>query len=136
MITPRHRLGRAFSARRLILLATAANLAIAVLFVGPGGHHQSMLPTFSTANAAESNASLGRGWIGVQIQPVTSVIAESLGMKETKGALVAESLADGPAAKVGILSGDVITALNGNQIKDARDLAKQIGLMAPGATAK
>ena len=76
-----------------------------------------------------------RGWIGVQIQPVTSAIAESLGMKESKGALVAEPMTDSPAAKAGIRSGDVITALNGNPVKDARDLAMQIGGMAPGAAA-
>ena len=131
MTTPRYKLGRAFSARRLILLATAGNLAIAALLVGPDFRH-SVLPTFSTANAAEGAAS-SRGWIGVQIQPVTSAIAESLGMKESKGALVAEPMADSPAAKAGIQSRDVITAVNGNPVKDARDLAMQIGGMAPGA---
>jgi len=77
-----------------------------------------------------------RGWIGVHVQPVTADIGESLGMKEHRGALVADPQADGPAAKAGILSGDVITAVNGNAVKDAHDLAKQIGAMAPGATAK
>ena len=76
-----------------------------------------------------------RGWIGVHIQPVTADIAENLGMKANGGALVAEPQADGPAAKAGILSGDVITAVNGNAVKDAHGLAKQIGAMAPGATA-
>ena len=135
MTTLRYQPGRAPSARRLILLATAANLAIAALLVGPDGFRQSMLPTFPTAKAAEGASSLSRGWIGVQIQPVTSTIAESLGMKERKGALVAEPMADSPAAKAGILSGDVITALNGNPVKDVRDLATQIGGMAPGAAA-
>ena len=132
MTTPRYKLGRAFSARRLILLATAGNLAIAALLVGPDSFRHSVLPTFSAANAAEGAAS-SRGWIGVQIQPVTSAIAESLGMKESKGALVAEPKADSPAAKAGIQSRDVITAVNGNPVKDARDLAMQIGGMAPGA---
>src|SRR5437763_11235452 len=77
-----------------------------------------------------------RGWIGVRIQPVTADIADSLGMKEKGGALVADPQANGPAAKAGILSGDVITAVNGNAVKDAHDLAKQIGAMAPGASAK
>ena len=54
-------------------------------------------------------------------------------MKESKGALVAGPMADSPAAKVGIQSRDVITAVNGNPVKDARDLAMQIGGMAPGA---
>jgi serine protease Do len=134
-MTPQCKPARALSARRLILVATAANLAIAALLVGPEGFRHSIVPTLSIAEAAEGAASLGRGWIGVQIQPVTSAIADSLGMKESKGALVAEPMADGPAAKAGIRSGDVITALNGNPVTDARDLAKQIGGMAPGAAA-
>jgi serine protease Do len=77
-----------------------------------------------------------RGWIGVQIQPVTADIAESLGMKSNDGALVAEPQAGSPAAKAGILAGDVITAVNGHPVNDARNLARQIGAMAPGATAK
>jgi serine protease Do len=79
---------------------------------------------------------VSRGWIGVQIQPVTADIAESLGMKGAEGALVSEPQPDSPAAKAGVLSGDVITAVNGNAVKDARDLAKQIGAMASGSTAK
>jgi serine protease Do len=133
MTTKRYKLGRAFSARRMILLATAGNLAIAALFVAPESFRHSVLPTLSVANAAEGAAS-SRGWIGVQIQPVTSAIAESLSMKEGKGALVAEPMADGPAAKAGIQSRDVITAVNGNPVKDARDLAMQVSGMAPGAT--
>jgi serine protease Do len=72
----------------------------------------------------------------VQIQPVTAEIADNLGLKASEGALVADPQPNGPAAKAGILAGDVITAVNGNAVKDARDLAKQIGGMAPGSTAK
>jgi len=79
---------------------------------------------------------VSRGWIGVHIQPVTAEIAESLGLKASEGALVAEPQADSPAAKAGIEAGDVITAVNGHAVKDARDLARQIGAMAPGSTAK
>ena len=97
-----------------------------------------MLPAASTANAKESAPQAGRGLDpGVQIQPVTTNIAASLGMKEDKGALIAlPGVMDGPAAKAGILSGDVITALNDQPVNDIRDLAKQIGDMAPGGTAK
>ena len=77
-----------------------------------------------------------RGWIGVQIQPVTPEIADSLGMKKPGGALVADPQKDGPAAKAGIQSGDVITAVNDKPVADARDLARKIGGMAPGATVK
>ncbi|MDE2377683.1 Do family serine endopeptidase [Bradyrhizobium sp.] len=84
----------------------------------------------------KDRGSVSRGWIGVQIQPVTSDIADSLGMKKAEGALVAEPQANGPAAKAGIESGDVITAVNGDPVKDARELARTIGGMPPGATVK
>jgi serine protease Do len=77
-----------------------------------------------------------RGWLGVQIQPVTAGIADSLGMKKAEGAMVDEPQDGSPAAKAGIQSGDVITAVNGAPVKDARDLARTIGTMAPDATVK
>jgi serine protease Do len=77
-----------------------------------------------------------RGWIGVQIQPVTAEIAESLGLKKAEGALVAEPQANSPAVKAGIKAGDVITEVNGKQVKDARDLARKIGGMAPNTSVK
>jgi serine protease Do len=77
-----------------------------------------------------------RGWIGVQIQPVNAEIADSLGLKTDQGALVAEPQSGSPAQKAGIKAGDVITAVNGEPVKDARTLARTIGTMAPGATVK
>ena len=74
-----------------------------------------------------------RGWIGVQVQPVTKEIADGLGMKETEGALVSGTQPDSPAAKVGLKVGDVITTLNGSKVKDARDLARQVAGMAPNS---
>src|SRR5213079_3198998 len=84
----------------------------------------------------KEKGTVSRGWIGVQIQPVTSDIADSLGMKKAEGALVAEPQANGPAAKAGIESGDVITSVNGESVKDARELARTIGGFAPGAAVK
>src|SRR5438270_9774904 len=84
----------------------------------------------------KDKGSVSRGWIGVQIQPVTSDIADSLGMKKAEGALVAEPQANGPAAKAGIESGDVINSVNGETVKDARELARTIGALAPGAAVK
>jgi serine protease Do len=84
----------------------------------------------------KDKGSVSRGWIGVQIQPVTAEIADSLGLKKAEGALVAEPQANGPAAKAGIESGDVITAVNGETVKDARELARTIGGLAPGAAVK
>jgi serine protease Do len=77
-----------------------------------------------------------RGWIGVQIQPVTAEIAESLGMKDAHGAIVAQPQDNSPAVKAGIQAGDVIVNVNGHKVKDARDLAKQIGGMSPGTSVK
>jgi serine protease Do len=84
----------------------------------------------------KDKGSVSRGWIGVQIQPVTADIADSLGLKKAEGALVAEPQANGPAAKAGIESGDVITAVNGETVKDARELARTIGALAPGNAVK
>src|SRR5690606_6248057 len=84
----------------------------------------------------KDKGSVSRGWIGVQIQPVTAEIADSLGMKKAEGALVAEPQRDGPAAKAGVESGDVITSVNGQVVKDARELARTIGGLAPGASVK
>jgi serine protease Do len=80
--------------------------------------------------------SVTRGWIGVQIQAVTPDIADSLGLKQATGALVSEPQKDSPAAKAGIQSGDVITAVNDAPVRDPRELARKIGTMAPGATVK
>ncbi len=84
----------------------------------------------------KDKGSVSRGWIGVQIQTVTPEIADSLGMKTPSGALVAEPQANGPAAKAGIESGDVITGVNGQPVHDARDLARTIGGFAPGSAVK
>ena len=82
----------------------------------------------------EEHGHVTRGWLGVQIQPVTAGIADSLGMKKAEGAMVDEPQRGSPAAKAGIEAGDVITAVNGTPVKDARDLARQIGMMAPNTS--
>lgn len=77
-----------------------------------------------------------RGWLGVQVQPVTADIADSLGLKQARGAMVDNPQDDSPAAKAGIEAGDVITAVNGTEVKDARDLARNISMIAPGTSVK
>jgi serine protease Do len=84
----------------------------------------------------KDHGAVTRGWIGVQIQPVTADVADSLGLKKAEGALVAEAQTDSPAAKAGIVSGDVITSVNGDAIRDARELAKKIGALPPGTSAR
>jgi serine protease Do len=68
-----------------------------------------------------------RGWLGVRIQQVTDDIAESLGIKPTRGALVAGIDDKGPAKPAGIEAGDVIVQFDGKDIKEMRDLPKIVG---------
>lgn len=81
-----------------------------------------------------NGGTVSRGWLGVEIQPVSKEIADSLGLKEAKGALVATSQADGPAIKVGVKAGDVITAVNGKAIESPKELARMIAGIQPGST--
>ncbi|MBM6581402.1 trypsin-like peptidase domain-containing protein [Microvirga sp. BT689] len=80
----------------------------------------------------KDKGSVTRGFIGVQMQPVTKEIAEAIGLKEPKGALVAEAIKDGPAAKAGVKTGDTIVAVDGQPIKEAKDLSRKIANVAPG----
>jgi serine protease Do len=89
----------------------------------------------SVVDQLKQSGTVTRGWIGVQVQTVTQDIADSMGLKKTEGALVAEPQADGPAAKAGVASGDLIQSVNGQEVKDSRDLAKKIGAINPGSTA-
>ena len=84
----------------------------------------------------QNGGKVDRAWLGVQIQPVTSEIADSLGLKSDKGALIAQPQDGSPGAKAGLKAGDVIVEVNGNEIADAKDLARKIGAMKPGAIAK
>ena len=79
---------------------------------------------------------VSRGWIGIQIQPVTADIADSLGLKKAEGALVAEPQSNSPATKAGIGSGDVILGVNGKPVRDAKELTRTIGGMPPGTVVK
>jgi serine protease Do len=84
----------------------------------------------------KDNGHVTRGWIGVQIQPVTADIADSLGLKKAEGAIVDAPQPGSPAVKAGIEAGDVITAMNGAPVKDSRDLARKVSMVAPGTSLK
>ncbi len=77
-----------------------------------------------------------RAWIGVDVQPVTPAIAESVGMKKAGGALVDEPRPHSPAADAGIKMGDVITEVDGQPIKDPRTLVQKVANEAPGTHVK
>ncbi|MGD0634364.1 MAG: Do family serine endopeptidase [Beijerinckiaceae bacterium] len=87
----------------------------------------------NVVNDLKTKGAVSRGWIGVQIQPVTSEIAESLGLKSNKGALVAEAQPTGPAAGAGIKSGDVILGVDGERVEGPRELARKIASLGPDA---
>jgi serine protease Do len=75
-----------------------------------------------------------RGRIGVQVQELTVDLASALGLKEAHGALVAAVERGGPADKSGIRPGDVITAINGQQVENSADLARLVAGTKPGTT--
>ena len=77
-----------------------------------------------------------RGWLGVEIQPVTQDIADSLGLKTASGALVAKENKDAPAAAAGVKIGDVVTAVNGQSVADPRELARRIADLGPKKSAE
>ncbi|MDQ0315136.1 Do family serine endopeptidase [Amorphus orientalis] len=82
----------------------------------------------------KDDGTVTRGWLGVQIQPITPDIADSLGLEELDGALVAQPQDDSPAAKAGIEAGDAILAVDGETVENPRDLARTIAGKSPGST--
>jgi serine protease Do len=84
----------------------------------------------------KDHGSVVRGWLGVQIQPVTQDIADSLRLSSDTGALVADAQSEGPAAKAGLQTGDTILAVNGEEVKGPRELAMKIADLAPGTAVK
>ena len=81
----------------------------------------------------KDTGSVSRGYLGVQIQPLTKELAEGLGIGREKGALVTSTQPDTPAAKAGLKSGDVLTTVNGDAVADARDLTRRIAGLKPGS---
>jgi tetratricopeptide (TPR) repeat protein len=73
-----------------------------------------------------------QGWLGVSIQPVTPEVAEALGMKEHKGALIAQVLDGAPAANAGLKAGDVILAVNGEPISESHEVPDKISRLYAG----
>jgi serine protease Do len=77
---------------------------------------------------------VSRGWLGVLIQDVTRELAESFGMKQPHGALVAKVLNDSPAERAGFMVGDVIVSFNGDKIDVSSDLPPMVGSTKVGKT--
>lgn len=82
------------------------------------------------------NGTVSRGFIGVQLQPMTPDIAQSLGVTAGQGALIADVQPGLPAAAAGLRAGDIITAVNGDKIANPRDLARKIAGLGPNQKAE
>lgn len=83
----------------------------------------------------KAHGKVTRGWLGVSIQPVDADLAASLSLDKPKGALVAEVTEDSPAAKAGVLAGDVITRVNRKDMTDVRDVSRTVADLRPGTKA-
>jgi serine protease Do len=97
------------------------------------------IPITVAINVAEQlkeKGKVSRGWLGVVIQEVNKDLAESFGLKQAKGALVAQLVPGSPAETGGLQSGDIITSFNGQEIDLSSDLPHRVGRIKPGSQAK
>ena len=81
----------------------------------------------------KNNGTVARGWLGVEIQPVTEAIAESLGLEDARGALVANVVKDSPASRSGFKVGDVILNMDGEPLDEFKDLPKRVAATRAGS---
>ena len=88
------------------------------------------------SNQLKKDGKVSRGWLGVVIQEVNKDLAESFGLEKPAGALVAQVLEEGPAAKGGLQVGDVILSMNGQPIVMSADLPHLVGSLKDGDKAK
>lgn len=116
--------GEVVGVNTAIFSPSGGNVGIA--FAIPAGMVQPII------NDLKNGGTVVRGWLGVQIQPVTQDIADSLQLPNDSGALVAEPQTGSPADSAGIKSGDTILAVDGKAVKGPRELARTISEMEPG----
>ncbi|WP_462384228.1 DegQ family serine endoprotease [Pseudomonas sp. Marseille-QA0892] len=86
----------------------------------------------NVADQLKKTGKVDRGWLGVVIQEVNKDLAESFGLDRPAGALVAQVLENGPAAKGGLRVGDVILSVNGQPVVMSADLPHMVGALKPG----
>jgi serine protease Do len=120
--------GEVIGVNTAIVSPTGGNIGIA--FAIPSETVQTVIA------ALRQNGTVTRGYLGVQIQPVTQEIQESLNLKSQEGALVGEVQPGLPAAAAGIKSGDIIIDVDGTPIKTVRELQRKIAAFRPDQTVK
>ena len=95
------------------------------------------IPSNMAKNVMEqlvSGGAVHRGMLGVTVQGINSDLAGSLGLSGVKGALVSAVSEDSPAEKAGLKRGDVITAIDGQAVKDSNSLRNTVSRLKPGST--
>lgn len=113
-------------------------VGINTAIVAPGGGNVGIgfaIPSNMAAEIMKQLIEFGevrRGQLGVYIQDVTPELAEALGLKRLRGAVVSRVIAGSPADKAGLEAGDVIVAVNGDKVENSAQLRTAIGLLRPG----
>ncbi|MDP4026045.1 Do family serine endopeptidase [Methylobacterium sp. NEAU 140] len=107
-------------------IASPSGGSVGLAFAIPADTVQTVVDQLRT------DGKVARGYLGVQIQPVTQDIAEGLGLDKAKGALVDHAESGTPAAKAGLKAGDVIEKVNGDAVSSARELSRKIAGLKPG----
>lgn len=120
--------GEVIGVNTAIVSPTGGNIGIA--FAIPSETVQTVVASL------RQSGTVTRGYLGVQIQPITPELAESLNLKTQEGALVGEVQAGLPAAQAGIKSGDIIIDVDGTPIKTVRELQRKIAAFRPDSTVK
>ena len=87
----------------------------------------------NVADQLRDDGRVSRGWLGVMIQPVSRDLAESFGMDNAEGALIADLDPQGPAARGGLQAGDIILTVNGEAVESSSTLPRLIGRISPGS---
>ena len=119
--------GRVVGVNSAIFSPTGGNVGIG--FAVPANVARPVVESLRTGGRVE------RGWLGVAIQHVDETLAEALGLDEAKGALVASVMADGPAARAGLRSGDVIVSFAGRPVDAVKDLPHIVAALDSGTEA-
>ncbi|MFD2237064.1 Do family serine endopeptidase [Aureimonas populi] len=117
--------GQVIGVNTAIFSPSGGNVGIA--FAIPSSTAQSVVQSLREGGTVQ------RGWLGVQIAPVTEDIAEAVGLDTDRGAIVTLPETDTPAAAAGIQTGDVITRVNGVDVATPRELSRTIAGFRPGS---
>jgi serine protease Do len=107
------------------IIASAQGLGFAI----PVNMLKELLPKLKTGKVL-------RGWLGVTVQHIDDKLAKTFGLKDTKGALIADVVKGDPADKAGIKAGDIVLKINGKNVSSEKDLINIIGRMSPKEIAK